>query len=87
MFPVLHQKPAKQSAGLSSQAKQRKFMHIDWLLPSLLKKELISRMWFEWNEYCGYKNSQVETVDVNYCGDLFLGSQLLKEDGRVLYRM
>ncbi|KAH9696338.1 protein CHROMATIN REMODELING 35 [Citrus sinensis] len=51
-----------------------------------LKKELISRMWFEWNEYCGYKNFQVETVDVNDCGDFFLESQLLKEDVRVLYR-
>lgn len=51
-----------------------------------LKKELISRMWFEWNEYCGYKNFQVEAVDVNDCGDLFLESQLLKEDVRVLYR-
>lgn len=51
-----------------------------------LKKELISRMWFEWNEYCGYKNFQVETVDANDCGDLFLESQLLKEDVRVLYR-
>ncbi|KAH9696503.1 hypothetical protein KPL71_023179 [Citrus sinensis] len=54
--------------------------------PTCLKKELISRMWFEWNDYCGYKNFQVETVDVNDCGDLFLESQLLKEGVRVLYR-
>ncbi|KAK9177180.1 hypothetical protein WN944_029199 [Citrus x changshan-huyou] len=47
--------------------------------PTCLKKELISRMWFEWNDYCGYKIFQVETVDVNDCGDLFLESQLLKE--------
>lgn len=50
------------------------------------KKELISRMWFEWNEYCGYQNFQVETVDVNDCGDLFLESPLLREDVKVLYR-
>ena len=46
--------------------------------PTCLKKELISRMWFEWNDYCGYKNFQVATVDVNDCADLFLESQLLK---------
>ncbi|KAK2654722.1 hypothetical protein Ddye_014578 [Dipteronia dyeriana] len=29
------------------------------------KKELILRMWLEWNEYCGYQNFQVETMDAN----------------------
>ncbi|KAJ0010292.1 hypothetical protein Pint_34760 [Pistacia integerrima] len=50
------------------------------------KKELISRMWFEWNEYCGYRNFEMETVDVSDCGDLFLETPLLREDVRDLYR-
>lgn len=50
------------------------------------KKELISKMWFEWNQYCGYRDFDVETVDVKECGDLFLESPLLGEDVKVLYR-
>ncbi|KAK3195418.1 hypothetical protein Dsin_026728 [Dipteronia sinensis] len=50
------------------------------------KKELISRMWFEWNEYCGYQNFQVETMDANDCGDEFLESPVLKEDVKALYK-
>ncbi|KAL5790989.1 hypothetical protein ACOSQ2_005877 [Xanthoceras sorbifolium] len=50
------------------------------------KKELISRMWFEWNEYCGYQNFQVETMDANDCGDQFLESPVLKEDVKALYK-
>lgn len=50
------------------------------------KKELISKMWFEWNEYCGYRDFEVETVGVNECGDDFLESPQLGEDVRVLYK-
>ena len=50
------------------------------------KKELISRMWFEWNQYCGYQDFEVETVDVKECSNLFLESTLLGEDVKVLYR-
>ncbi|KAJ7950472.1 protein CHROMATIN REMODELING 35-like [Quillaja saponaria] len=50
------------------------------------KKELISKMWFEWNEYCGYHDFEVETVEVKDCGDLFLESPLLGEDIKVLYK-
>ncbi|EXB68727.1 DNA repair protein rhp54 [Morus notabilis] len=51
------------------------------------KKELISKMWFEWNEYCGYRDFQVETVDINDCDDEFLeSSPVLAEDVKVLYR-
>ena len=24
-------------------------------------------MWFEWNEYCGFRESEVEIVDVEKC--------------------
>ncbi|KAK9287268.1 hypothetical protein L1049_015681 [Liquidambar formosana] len=50
------------------------------------RKELISKMWFEWNEYCGHQDFDVKTVDVNECGDMFLESSLLQEDIKVLYR-
>ncbi|XP_030942767.1 protein CHROMATIN REMODELING 35-like isoform X2 [Quercus lobata] len=50
------------------------------------KKELISKMWFEWDEYCGYQDFEVETIDVKECGDLFLESSQLGEDVRVLYK-
>ncbi|PON77401.1 SNF2 domain-containing protein / helicase domain-containing protein [Trema orientale] len=51
------------------------------------KKELISKMWFEWNEYCGYQNFKVQTVDVNECDDEFLeSSPALAENIKVLYR-
>lgn len=50
------------------------------------KKELISKMWFEWNEYCGESAFEVETLDVKECGDLFLESPLLGEDVKALYK-
>ncbi|XP_023513053.1 protein CHROMATIN REMODELING 35-like [Cucurbita pepo subsp. pepo] len=50
------------------------------------KKELIAKMWFEWNEYCGYHDFEVETVDVKECGDNFLETPLLRQDVKVLYR-
>ncbi|XP_057428626.1 protein CHROMATIN REMODELING 35-like [Lotus japonicus] len=50
------------------------------------KKELISKMWFEWNEYCGDRAFQVETVSVNECGDEFLETPMLGEDVKALYK-
>ncbi|XP_061362190.1 protein CHROMATIN REMODELING 35-like isoform X2 [Gastrolobium bilobum] len=50
------------------------------------KKELIAKMWFEWNEYCGDRAFEVESVEVKDCGDLFLESPLLGEDVKALYR-
>ncbi|XP_056164159.1 protein CHROMATIN REMODELING 35 isoform X2 [Syzygium oleosum] len=50
------------------------------------KKELISKMWFEWNEYCGFQDFDVETVDAEECSDPFLESPFLHEDVKVLYK-
>ncbi|KAL5098024.1 hypothetical protein RYX36_002351 [Vicia faba] len=50
------------------------------------KKELISKMWFEWNEYYGDRAFEVETFDVKECGDLFLESPLLGEDVKALHK-
>ncbi|RDX93995.1 Protein CHROMATIN REMODELING 35, partial [Mucuna pruriens] len=50
------------------------------------KKELISKMWFEWNQYCGDRAFEVKAVGVKECGDLFLESPLLGEDVKALYK-
>ncbi|XP_038706194.1 protein CHROMATIN REMODELING 35-like isoform X2 [Tripterygium wilfordii] len=50
------------------------------------KKEAIAKMWFEWNESCGFRNFEVETVDIKESGDIFMESALLNEDIRALYR-
>ncbi|KAK4258637.1 hypothetical protein QN277_005067 [Acacia crassicarpa] len=50
------------------------------------KKELISKMWFEWNEYCGFRDFEVETVDVQQCGDVFLQGPLIRDDIKVLHK-
>jgi DNA repair and recombination RAD54-like protein len=50
------------------------------------KKEMISKLWFEWNKYCGDRDFEVETVDLKKCDDLFLESPLLGEDVKVIYK-
>ncbi|KAE8724674.1 isoflavone reductase-like protein [Hibiscus syriacus] len=50
------------------------------------KKELIAKMWFEWNKYSGGQVFDMETVNMNECNDLFLESPLLREDIRSLYK-
>ncbi|KAF2322855.1 hypothetical protein GH714_031398 [Hevea brasiliensis] len=50
------------------------------------RKEAISKLWFEWNEYCGYQDFEMETVDLKECGDPYLESPLLGEDVRELYK-
>ncbi|KAL6517328.1 hypothetical protein OROMI_033029 [Orobanche minor] len=44
------------------------------------KKESIAKLWFEWDECRGSQKFDMETVDVNSCGDLFLETARLKED-------
>ncbi|GKV24151.1 hypothetical protein SLEP1_g33798 [Rubroshorea leprosula] len=48
------------------------------------RKELISKMWFEWNEGCGHQDFRVNTVDVDDCNDPFLESSVLRDDIKVL---
>jgi DNA repair and recombination RAD54-like protein len=50
------------------------------------RKELISKMWFEWNESCGHDDFEMKTVGVNDCGDPFLESQSLQEDIKLLFK-
>ncbi|KAM7276591.1 hypothetical protein ACFE04_018457 [Oxalis oulophora] len=50
------------------------------------RKEQISRMWFDWNESCGYQDFLMENVDIENSGDLFLESPMLREDVKSLTR-
>ncbi|XP_011037161.1 PREDICTED: SNF2 domain-containing protein CLASSY 3-like [Populus euphratica] len=50
------------------------------------RKEAIAKMWFEWNEYCGYQDFAVGTVELDDSGDHFLESPPVREDVRVLYK-
>ncbi|XP_057502991.1 protein CHROMATIN REMODELING 35-like isoform X2 [Actinidia eriantha] len=50
------------------------------------RKESISKMWFEWNEYCRQNEFEMETVDVKDCGDHFMESSKLSEDVKALYK-
>lgn len=50
------------------------------------KKESIAKMWFEWNEYCGNLDFEMETADVKDCGDMFLETPWLNEDVIALYK-
>ncbi|KAJ6841102.1 protein CHROMATIN REMODELING 35 [Iris pallida] len=50
------------------------------------RKELISKMWFEWSEYCGQRDFELEAVDVTGTEDRFLENNALREDIKILYR-
>ncbi|KAM0028895.1 putative DNA helicase chromatin remodeling SNF2 family [Helianthus debilis subsp. tardiflorus] len=50
------------------------------------RKESIAKMWFEWNEYCGRNEFEMETIDVKDCGDEFLETPWLNEDVTALSR-
>ncbi|KAI4367268.1 hypothetical protein MLD38_023025 [Melastoma candidum] len=50
------------------------------------EKELISKMWFEWNEYSGFRDFKIENVDVKESGDRFLETPILAEDVKALYK-
>ncbi|MCL7051351.1 hypothetical protein MKW94_019795 [Papaver nudicaule] len=50
------------------------------------RKELISKMWFEWSEICGYHDFSMEEVDKMDLGDSFWNSSSFGEDVKALYR-
>ncbi|KAG6761562.1 hypothetical protein POTOM_034790 [Populus tomentosa] len=49
------------------------------------RKEAIAKMWFEWNEYCGYQDFEVETVELDDSGDCFLESLPVRDDISPVY--
>ncbi|KAG9443940.1 hypothetical protein H6P81_015280 [Aristolochia fimbriata] len=50
------------------------------------RKELISKMWFEWNDFRGARGFDMEKVDVDSCEDDFLVSSAIWDDVKVLYK-
>ncbi|CAL9223171.1 unnamed protein product [Arabidopsis halleri] len=86
----------RQAIGRAFRPGQEKMVHAYRLIAgsspeeedhnTCFKKEVISKMWFEWNEYCGYRNFEVETINVDEAGDTFLETPALREDIRVLYK-
>lgn len=50
------------------------------------KKELISKMWFEWSQYSGHQEFELEKIDINDSGDMFLESPMMEQDIKGLYR-
>ncbi|RZC87054.1 hypothetical protein C5167_041985 [Papaver somniferum] len=48
------------------------------------RKELISKMWFEWSEICGYHDFSMEQVDKKDLGDAFWNSCSFGEDVNLL---
>lgn len=50
------------------------------------KKESIAKMWFEWNEYCGHHDFEMEEISVKDCGDQFLETPFLNEDITAIYK-
>ncbi|KAF9588599.1 hypothetical protein IFM89_013686 [Coptis chinensis] len=50
------------------------------------RKELISKMWFEWSEFSGHTNFDMETVNLCDSGDEFWQSPSLREDVKDVYK-
>ena len=50
------------------------------------KKELIAKRWFEWDQYSGNLNFEMEMIDPKDSGDVFIESRTLSEDVKALYR-
>ncbi|XP_065874654.1 protein CHROMATIN REMODELING 35-like [Euphorbia lathyris] len=50
------------------------------------RKEMISKMWFEWNQYSRHQDFEIVSVDPEECEDVFFQSPGLREDVNVLYR-
>ncbi|PRQ23863.1 putative DNA helicase chromatin remodeling SNF2 family [Rosa chinensis] len=87
----------RQAIGRAFRPGQKKKVHVYRLVAAdspeeddhvlSYTKEMISKIWFEWTESCGHQGySGMKTVDLNDSGDMFLESQLLKEDIKVLQK-
>ncbi|KAL9689393.1 hypothetical protein QQ045_009778 [Rhodiola kirilowii] len=50
------------------------------------RKELVSKMWFEWNEYSKLKDFELKQVDMENCGDYILESPHIHGVVKALYK-
>ena len=83
-----------QAIGLAFQPDQKRKVYTYGLVAAdspeeedhytCFKRELISLMWFKWNENCGHSEFEMKTIDVKYCGDPFLESLSSQEDIKLL---
>lgn len=51
-----------------------------------LRKELVSKMWFEWSRFCNHQDFKMDEIDLQNCEDMFLESAVLGQDVKVVYR-
>nr|GMD09978.1 protein CHROMATIN REMODELING 35-like [Ipomoea batatas] len=50
------------------------------------RKESIAKMWFEWNQYYGLDDYEMEKMDPKQCGDEFLETARFSDDIVALYK-
>ncbi|XP_021776013.1 protein CHROMATIN REMODELING 35-like [Chenopodium quinoa] len=50
------------------------------------KKEIIAKMWFEWDEFSKKKDLELKSIDLEDCCDIFLQNPLLRKDVKALYK-
>ncbi|XP_056698923.1 protein CHROMATIN REMODELING 35 isoform X2 [Spinacia oleracea] len=50
------------------------------------KKEIIAKMWFEWDEFTKKEDLELESVDLDDCCDIFLQNPQLRKDVKALYK-
>ena len=53
---------------------------------SAFKKEVIQKLWFEWNEHCTSEDFKLGQVDIDDCGDELLDTKAMRQDVKALYR-
>ncbi|CAN0890426.1 Protein CHROMATIN REMODELING 35 [Linum grandiflorum] len=86
----------RQAIGRAFRPGQKKVVYVYRLIAgdspeeedyhTCFRKEVISKMWFEWNEFSGFQDFKVEAVEVQGCGDRFIEDPLIAGDVRTLYR-
>ncbi|CAN1269458.1 Protein CHROMATIN REMODELING 35 [Linum perenne] len=86
----------RQAIGRAFRPGQKKVVYVYRLIAAespeeedyhtCFRKEVISKMWFEWNEFCGFQDFKVEPVEVQGCGDEFMEDPRIARDVRALYR-
>ncbi|CAL1385637.1 unnamed protein product [Linum trigynum] len=94
----VHLNPAvtRQAIGRAFRPGQTKVVYVYRLIAggspeeedynTCFRKEAISKLWFEWHEFCGFKDFKVDCVELQKCGDMFMESPLIAADVRDLHR-
>ncbi|XXG74187.1 hypothetical protein AAC387_Pa07g2972 [Persea americana] len=51
-----------------------------------LRKELVSKMWFEWSRFCNHQDYEMDEIDLKNCDDMFLESAVVRQDVKFVYK-